>query len=83
MSAQRQPESGVGRPADTAYGRPSSYGGRPSRGRPAPGQMPTVPDSRCDFMDAQFRCRGPKAKGTPLCIGHLRSAQKRGEFPDA
>jgi len=81
MSAPRQPES-VGRKADEAYGRVSTRGGRPLGGRPAPGQMPTVPDGRCDQMDAQFRCRGPKALGTPLCIGHLRSAQKDGEYAD-
>lgn len=76
----RQPES-RGRAADSAYGRPSTRSGRPSRGRPAPGQMPTVEDSRCTVTDAQFQCRGSKAKGSPFCIGHLRQAQKRGEYP--
>jgi hypothetical protein len=82
VSKLRQPEAAKGRPADSAYGRPSTTSGRPSRGRPAPGQMPTVESSRCSEMDAHFQCRASRAHRTPYCIGHLRQHEKLGEVFD-
>jgi len=67
-------------PAHSLYGVPASRGSRPAgmgvNAAPAPaGGMPF--DTRyCSFDTGGNPCQGFKAKGTDLCMGHLRSVAK-------
>jgi hypothetical protein len=52
--------------------------GKADGSRPAPpGGTPYVGRNRC--IANNDTCKGPRAKGTNYCMGHLRSMEKKGE----